>query len=63
MFLSQPRSLLVFRTHRLAEVTATLCLLLLGPPAVEQMVGDAEVPGYLSHKPCRVAHHPACLYL
>jgi hypothetical protein len=43
MFLSQPRSLLVFRTHRLAEVTATLCLLLLGPPAVEQMVGDAEV--------------------
>jgi hypothetical protein len=33
-----------------------LCLLLLHPPAVQQMVGNTQVSGYLGHRLCRVAY-------
>lgn len=55
----QSRELLLVDPHRLACVALNLCLVLFSLPAVQQMVGDTEVPSYLSHRPCRVANRTA----
>lgn len=43
--------LTLLRTHPLACVTLVFGLVLLGPPAVEQMVSDTQVPGHLRGGP------------
>ncbi len=43
IFSSQPRELLLFGPYRLACAALALGLLLLGPPPVEQMVGNTQI--------------------
>src|SRR5512146_600415 len=33
-------------------------LLLLGPPAIEEMVGNPQISGYLCNRSCRVSDQP-----
>jgi hypothetical protein len=49
--------------HRLACVALALRLLLLGPPAVEQVVGNAQLSGHLRDRSCCVSDQSNCFRL